>query len=337
MFRQLQRELRQMEGSISIPVEIELDENGCIDRCCPSEDCGVCFKLVFEDWENIVSDEVVYCPLCRHAADCTQWNTLEQSEYHKSLAIAQVQKTIGSALRRDADRLNSDQKKNQFIRIKMSHRPNRLPVAIPASATAAMTQEFQCVECRCRYSSIGISYFCPACGHSSVFDAFFKSIDTVSKTVEALPVIRQALVDFQDKNVAEDSVRQILESELCKVVAYFQKYAESCFSRLTNSGQFTLRRNVFQRLEESDTIWRNASSKGYTDILSDSEYRKLNVYFQQRHLLEHRDGIVDKEYIDRAMDDRFAVGQRLVVSDSNVSELTSIVKKLALAISNLEQ
>ncbi len=336
MFNNLRRELRKLENPISIPVQIELDDNDYVDRCCPSNECGARFKLLFEDWRNIIREEVVFCPLCRFEADCTKWNTPEQLEYHRSLAIAHVQKTVGTALQRDARRFNSRQNNSGFVNITMSHRPNRLRIPIPVSATAVMTQEFQCVECKCRYSSIGIAYFCPACGYNNVFDAFFKSIETVSKTVEALPSIRQALTDFQDENVAEDSVRQILESGLCKMVAYFQKYAESCFSRLPNSGQITLRRNVFQRLEESNIIWQDATSKGYTEILSDSEYQKLNTYFQQRHLLEHQDGIVDQVYIDRAKDDRFATGQRLVVSDSNVSELAFIIEKLSLAISNLK-
>ena len=139
---------------------------------------------MFEDWKNVVGDKVVFCPLCRHEADCTQWNIPEQLEYHRSLAIAHVQRTIGTALQRDARRLNSRQQKNGFVNITMSYRPNRLPVAIPASATAVMTQEFQCVEYKCRYSSIGIAYFCLACSYNNIFDAFCKSIETMSKLLK---------------------------------------------------------------------------------------------------------------------------------------------------------
>ena len=336
MFRNLRRELRKLERSTTISVEIELDDNGYIDRCCPSDDCGTRFKLLYEDWSNLIRDEVVFCPLCRHEADCTQWNTLEQSDYHGELAIAHFQKTIGKAIQRDARSFNSRQRNNKFVNVTMSHRPSRSPIAIPATATAVMTQAFQCVECNCRYSSIGIAFFCPACGYNNVIETFFKSIETVLRTVEALPAIRQALTDVQDENIAANSVRLILENNLCKIIATFQKYAESCFSRLPNSGQFNLRRNLFQNLEQSNVIWQNATSIGYTEILNDTEYQTLNMYFQQRHLLEHQDGIVDQEYIARARDNRFAIGQRLVVSDSSVSELVSIIEKLSIGISKLE-
>lgn len=196
-----------------------------------------------------------------------------------------------------------------------------------------MTQEFQCIECSCRYTSIGTAFFCPACGYNNVIETFSKTLETVQKTVDAIPALRQTLTELQDENIAEDSVRHILENSLCKIVASFQKYAESCFMRLPDSGQFNLRRNLFQRLDESNLLWKEATSIGYTDTLSVGEYQTLNMYFQQRHLLEHQDGIVDQTYIDRSKDNRFAIGQRLVVSDSSVSEIISILEKLSKCIS----
>lgn len=107
MFRNLRQELRKLEGPISIPVEIELDDKGYIDRSCPSEDCGTQFKILYDDWTNLVREEIVFCPLCRHEADCTEWNTTEQSDYHRKLATSHIRNTIGNALRRDARRFNS--------------------------------------------------------------------------------------------------------------------------------------------------------------------------------------------------------------------------------------
>ncbi len=335
MFRDLRRELQKLEGSISIPVEIELDDKGYIDRSCPSEDCGTQFKILCGDWTNLVREEIVFCPLCRHAADCTKWNTTEQSDYHRKLATSHIRNSIGNALRRDARRFNS-KKSDSFIKVSMSYRPNPTPLAMPATATDVMTQDFQCTECSCRYTSIGTAFFCPACGYNNIIDTFSKTLETVQKTVEAIATLRQTLAEFQDENFAEDSVRHILENGLCKIVASFQKYAESCFMRLPNSEQSNLRRNVFQRLDESNLLWKEATSIGYSDILNDAQYLTLNTFFQQRHLLEHQDGIVDQQYIERAKDQRFSIGQRLVVSGSSISELVSIMERLSEGISNLE-
>jgi len=217
----------------------------------------------------------------------------------------------------------------------MSYRPGLIPVPVPAKAAVIMTQEFACIECNCRYSSVGAAFFCSSCGHNSVLDTFANSIATVQKTLEALPEIRTALTDSADENVAEDSVRHICENGLVKTVSSFQRYAESCFHKLPNAGSFNIRRNLSQNLTDSDAIWRDATGTGYTDILDSSEYELLSLYFQQRHLLAHLDGIVDQQYIDRSNDNRFDVGQRLIVGELNVRALATATEKLAEGLATL--
>ena len=306
-----------------------------MDRCCPSDDCGAHFKIMFEDWRNIVRDEVVFCPLCRHESESTEWNTQEQSYYRQDVAISYVHEEVGRALRNDARKFNSRQNRNSFIQMRMSYRPGFVSVPVPAEATDMMSQEFRCTECDCRYSMIGAAFFCPSCGNNSVLDTFANSVETVRKTIAAVPSIRQTLSDSEDENVAEDSIRQICENGLIKIVSCFQRYAEACFHLLPNSSQVSVRQNLFQSLTESEAIWRSATSTGYTDIVSNAEYQALTIHFQQRHLLVHRDGIVDQQYINRAGDIRFKVGQRLIVAESSVIDLADIVEKLANGIAAL--
>ena len=222
---------------------------------------------MFEDWRDIVRDEVVYCPLCRHDADSTKWNTPEQDEYIERTVNAYVAKQFGKAFRSDARKFNSRQNRNSFINMTLSYKPGNIPVAVPAAATDVMTQEFTCEECNCRYSSVGAAFFCPSCGHNSVLDTFANSVETVKKTIAAIPTIRDALLNSVDENVAEDSIRHICENGLVKLVSSFQRYAEACFYKLSNATQFNVRRNLFQNLRESDTIWRDATSTGSRDVV----------------------------------------------------------------------
>lgn len=335
MFDDVLRELQKIERGVQISIDLELDDHGYLDRRCPSDECGTHFKVMFEDWRDIVRDEVVYCPLCRHDAESSEWSTPEQTEYIKNAATAHLQKQLGRAFQNDARRFNSRQSRNSFIKMNMSYRPGHIPVLVPAEATDIMTQEFACEECNCRYSSIGAAFFCPSCGQNSVLDTFANSVETVKKTIATIPAIREALLTSADENVAEDSIRHICENGLVKIVSSFQRYAEACFNKLPNATQFNVRRNLFQSLTISDTIWRDATSTGYTDILNSVEYQALTTYFQQRHLLAHQDGIVDQQYIDRANDRRFDVGQRLIVTESSVSDLAAIIDKLSHGIAAL--
>lgn len=332
MFDDVLRKLRKLEHGTKVSIDLELDDKGYLDRKCPSEDCGINFKVMFEDWRDIVRDEEVFCPLCRHDAKASEWNTPEQSEYIRKFATAYIQKELGQAFQSDAQRFNRSQNRNSFIKMSMSYKPRHIPVPVPANAAEIMTQEFTCENCNCRYASIGAAFFCPSCGHNSVLDTFANSVETVTKTLDAIPAIRAALTDSFDKNVAEDSIRHICENGLVKIVSSFQRYAEACFYKLPNSGSFTVRRNLFQNLVESDEIWRDATGTGYTNLINNDEYEMLLLYFQQRHVLAHLDGIVDQQYINRANDHRFDVGQRLIVTELNVAKLATVIKKLATGL-----
>jgi len=323
------RKLKQLESSAQVPIQLELDDNGYLDRVCPSDECRTHFKVKFEDWRDIVRDEEVFCPFCRHDAKASEWNTPEQTEYIKNAATAYLQKQLGQAFQSDARRFNRSQSRNSFIKMSMSYKPGQIPIPVPASATEIMTQQFQCEQCNCRYSSVGAAFFCPSCGHNSILDTFSNSVQTVKKTIAVIPAIRNALKESTDENVAEDSIRHIYENGLVKIVSSFQRYAEACFHKLSNAGSFTVRRNLFQNIDESDAIWRDVTGTGYTDILDNTEYQSLSLYFQQRHVLAHLDGIVDQQYIDRSNDYRFDVGQKLIVSESSVIHLGTIIEKLA--------
>jgi hypothetical protein len=55
----------------------------------------------------------------------------------------------------------------------------------------------------------------------------------------------------------------------------------------------------------------------------------LNLFFQQRHLLAHREGIVDQEYIDKTHDLTYRPGQKLVIKEVAVNRLADLVQLLA--------
>jgi len=336
MFEEVLRKVRELERGVKVPIRFEVDENGYFDRVCPSRECRTLFKVKFGDWRNIVRDEEVFCPLCRHDAKAIEWNTPAQKRHIKQTARAYVQKQIGRAMQSDASHFNRSQNQNGFINLSMSCKPGIVPVPVPAKAADVMTQEFTCEKCQCRYTSIGAAFFCPACGHNSVLDTFANALSTVRKTINAIPGIRRALIQAADENAAEDSIRHICENGLVKIVSSFQRYAEACFMRLANASAFTVRRNLFQNLTESDDLWRRATGTGYTDILNAADYTRLALYFQQRHVLSHLDGIIDQQYIDRSQDKRLDVGQRLIVSESSVLDLSRIAEPLASGLDGLK-
>jgi uncharacterized Zn finger protein (UPF0148 family) len=327
MFDNIIQELKKLEQGIPVSISIPIDNDGYFDRRCPSQGCLADFKVLMEDWKHKVSDAQVFCPVCREEAKSTEWNTPEQQEYIRQVGINHIRGIIGQAFSQDATDFNRRQRPG-FINISMSYKPGTPTLIVPISAAEELRQKFICEQCGCRYSSLGAAFFCPACGHNSAVSTFSQTIETVRKSLAALPAIREAVQAAADADAAKNTTREILESSMGRVVGAFQRIAEALFDRTPAATTRRRRKNVFQNLTEGSALWRTATGKGYEDLLTPAEMADLMRLFQQRHLLAHCEGIVDQDYITKSGDTIYAVGQRLVIRDGAVSRLAELVTKL---------
>jgi len=327
MFDNIIQELKKLEQGIPVSIPIPIDNDGYLDRRCPSEACLADFKVLIEDWDHKFSAAQVFCPICREEAKSTEWNTPEQNEYIGQVGVNHIGSIISQAFSQDAKDFNRRQRPG-FINISMSYKPGTPMLIVPISAAEELRQKFTCEQCGCRYSSLGAAFFCPACGHNSAESTFSQTIEAVQKSLAALPAIREAVQAVADADVAKNTTREILENSMGRMVGAFQRIAESLFDRTPAATTTRRRKNVFQNLTEGSALWRAATGKGYEDLLPPAEMADLLRLFQQRHLLAHREGIVDQDYITKSGDTTYAVGQRLVIRDGAVSRLAELVTKL---------
>ena len=137
MFDDVLRELRMLERGVTISIGLPDGEDGYFDRLCPHSECKAEFKVFSEDWSNKVTDEKVYCPICRHDADSGEWNTPEQQEYIEEVGKAHLQKRLNKAFKSEARKFNSRQPRGGLIQMSMSYRPDHVRVAIPPDAADA--------------------------------------------------------------------------------------------------------------------------------------------------------------------------------------------------------
>ena len=323
MFEELQRELQRLGGRYEIEVEIASDDDGHIDRECPSLECQFAFKVHEDDWRDIVRDEEVFCPFCGHSANSDKWWTQDQVEHIKELTLARISSHIGQAMKRDADRWNRKQPRNSFITMtmKVDNRPHHVPLP---SAAEPMQIKIACPECKCRYAVVGAAFFCPACGHNAANLVFNQSISGIRSTLDAIENIRTSI---PDRDTAETMARFLVENGLLHAVMAFQRYAEVLYDRYQSSAP--PRRNAFQNISLGSELWNTVAGKQYSDYLTTSELESLTISFQQRHLLAHTQGIVDNDYIVRSGDSTYRVGQRLVVGKDTVRSSLALIEKLA--------
>ncbi|MBT8240548.1 MAG: hypothetical protein KJN63_04915 [Acidimicrobiia bacterium] len=153
MFDETLRQLRRLERGVEVSVEIPLDDAGYLDRKCPSDKCGVYFKVRGDDWfSEKVRDEVAFCPFCREEQPADEWSTPEQDEYIESVGLAHLKGEIDRALTADARRQNLRDRSRPRgglidISMRMEYRPSPRPLVLPVQAAEALRQEFACEEC----------------------------------------------------------------------------------------------------------------------------------------------------------------------------------------------
>jgi len=332
MFENTLALLDELNGEMKYEMQILPDEDGYIDKECPNENCMSKFKVNDEDWANLFSDEAVHCPFCGHEAPARSWWTTEQINQAKEQAIESLSARLGQAMEADARSFNRSQPRKSFFKMSMRFSGKTSFVNLPAFALDEMEQKIQCEECGARYAVVGSAFYCPCCGHNSARLTFFNTIDKVRAKIKNINVVREAIEPIS-KDEAARTCTSLVESSIPDLVVAFQRLCESVYPQL--EGARPLRRNVFQRLDGGNELWQDLVGEGYADWISDVQLRELKKCFQQRHLLQHQDGIVDADYIEKSGDLSYEVGQHLIVKPSDVLEYSNIVETMGKRILSL--
>lgn len=329
MFEKLIRELENLNHKeVSIPMNA--DSEGYLDKECPNKECSFVFKVKEEDWKNLFKNESVYCPMCGHNSPADSFWSTEQVEKAMKQVDKYVRGKIGVALVEGANDFNRRQNRNSFISMSVkvtgTHPQHYI---LPISAKEEFERKFKCDECNANYAVIGSAFFCPCCGNNSVEKTFDESLNKVEIKLNNIPTIRKA-IEPVSKDEAEITCRSLVETALNDCVVAFQRFCEATFLKEKPNEKLSM--NVFQRLENGSKLWREVFNVGYENWLTATEFQRMNTLFQRRHLLSHREGLVDEKYLQRANDLTYKLGQRIIVKENDVTELLRLIRKVVAKI-----
>lgn len=310
---------------MEISIQFTSDEKGYFDRQCPNSKCEYVFKIFMDDWKEKVSNDVVYCPMCGCTATSNNWNTSEQNAEIRKRVVGIGMDYVQNELDRIFGNLAKNNRSNKYINI--SYNPGKRTTFNnnPIGQREEWEVDITCDMCGTRYSVIGSAYFCPCCGYNAVEKVFDESIDTIEKMLSAKEEMFTTFSEKYGKDKADTMCRTLTEGSLADVVSAFQKLAESRFKSIS---KVKVKPNDFQSIERGNMLFLENCGKGYGEWLAPKEIEYLNLMFQRRHILEHNNGLVDERYIIKSGDNIYKVGQRVIVKDTDISELIVIVKKL---------
>lgn len=303
-----------------ISVEIPLDDQGFLDRQCHGDACGRYFKVLHSDWETSDATSVT-CPFCGYVDEPGNFTTEEQQEYLQQVAMSIAQEMLTGFARS----VNRRQSRNSMFSINVQTKFSDIPVPVSPDAVESMRLQIQCDSCGCTYAVIGSGFFCPLCGKNSARHTFRQSLVRARNAVE---VARELGARTDDRDAAAEARRDALENQINNLVTAFQRFGEAIYPELPNYSS-PPSRNLFQRLAQASTKWKEAGGRSFEDMLTPSEWSELLKYFQQRHLLSHQDGFVDADYVAKSGDSGYREGQRLVITESQVLRMAELVEKLA--------
>lgn len=315
------KNLRRLGNSIT--VSFPTDEDRFLGRECPNTECEGYFKI--EPGTGLQgSDLPCHCPYCGHTASPNEFFTKAQVEYAKSVAIRQFTRAIQADLK--SLEFNHKPKGPFGLGISMTLKPGRLP-PVRYYREESLETEAVCSECTLRYAVYGVFGFCPDCGKHNSLQILEKNLEVVGKILElttnTIPEVGVRLIE----NALEDCVSAFdgFGREICRV---FAAKAE----RPSKAEKLS-----FQNLAGARQNVEDAFGFDISKALSANDWDGAIRAFQKRHVVAHKMGVVDAEYISKSGDEYAVVGRKIVVTEDDVRAAMLAVRNLGESLkSSLE-
>lgn len=294
--------LDNLGKQFSIP--ITPDDDGYIGRECPVEDCLGYFKIT--PGTGVKGPAPCFCPYCGHKGGSNTFFTQEQIEYAKSVVLRKVT----DAIHKDLKSLEFEHKPQGLFGIGLSLKVQRsAPLPIRYYREKELETAITCDSCTLRYAIYGVFGWCPDCGVHNSLQILVKNLELARKELTLAVTAEPDLANHLIGDALENAVSAFdgFGRELCQ-----RKSIEVRFQNLTAA-----RRRV-----------QDAFGFDFADALRPDEWDAARRAFQKRHLLAHKMGVIDDDYIQKANDPGAVLGRRIALSQEEVEGSISIVGAL---------
>jgi hypothetical protein len=305
-----------------INVPIPKDERGYIGRECPIASCEGYFKIKLGTGLK-GKDLPCHCAYCGHTASHDQFATKEQVEFVRSVAHRKVVEELYDEFKK----FELDIKPRGPFGIGISMKMKRgEPIPLRQYRERTLETHICCNECALEYSVYGVFAFCPDCGNHNSYQTLQKNIDLVRKQLT-----------LAENQTDDDFKRHLIEDALENCVSVFDGFArESCRVRAHRGNDSTQRSTLsFQNLPRSAKRVRELFNVEMTKGISPTDWNAVHVAFMRRHVLAHRGGVIDQQYLDETKESASLLGRRMLVTVPEVERVAKIV--LVIGRSLLDQ
>jgi hypothetical protein len=287
-----------------IRIQLETDGEGYLGRECPVETCLGYFKIT--PGTGLKGSAPCHCPYCGHVGDQKTFFTKEQIEYAKSVAIRRVKE----AIHKDLKAMEFEHKPSGPFGIGISMRVKESsPHPISYYREKKLETKVTCEKCTLKFAIYGVFGWCPDCGAHNSFQILSKNLEMARKEL--------TLAASQDEEMADYLVRDALEN-IVSAFDGFGREVAACKGAEVRFQNIAAARERIRELFDFD----------FASDLTASQWDDVGRVFQKRHLLAHKMGVIDEEYVRKANDTSAVVGRSVRVSSKEVSDAIAVIETL---------
>jgi len=183
------------------------------------------------------------------------------------------------------------------------------PLPIGYYREKELETEIICDSCTLRYAIYGVFGWCPDCGAHNSLQILSKNLELARKEL--------ALAATVEAELAKHLIGDALEN----VASAFDGFGREICQRKSVEIRFQSLPGARRRVQD-------AFGFDFADALRADEWDTACRAFQKRHLLAHKMGVIDDDYIQKANDPSAVLGRRIALSQMEVEASIAIVESM---------
>ena len=296
-------------------ISIPTDDNGFLGRQCTDGSCKKYFKI--KPGTGLAKPIQAFCPYCGHSDSPNDFWTEEQKAYALSIVGNQVMGEAAKQLKKHEFSIPARGAFGIGFSLKIRHTPE----PIRYYAEREVETLLQCDRCTLDYAVYGVFAFCPDCGAHNSVQILTKNFEVISK------LIRLGESADADTDVASQLVTDALENAVSAFDGFGREVCRVAASRSADPAKAAA--ISFQNLEGSRQRVQDLFGLDISTPLRPEEWAVVARCFKKRHVIAHKLGVMDEQYVQSAGDPDAVAGRKVRISKDEVQELGRLLARIA--------
>ena len=306
----------EREGTFRMNIALPVDEDGYTGRECPNPDCEGYFKVTFGT--GLAGASECCCPYCGRRGEQNEFFTKAQVEFIQSTMLNGITAELIAQLKKS----EFDYRAQGPFGIGFSLKVEGTLPPIAHYREERLETEVICSNCTLRYAIYGVFAFCPDCGIHNSLQILEKNIELAEKEA--------ALASTVEGELAVRLIEDALENEVSSFDGFGRETCRVNASIATTPAK--VGNLSFQSLRNAQDKVQRYFSYDLASPATSEEWTFACRCFQKRHLLAHKLGVVDDDYVKSANDPDAVVGHRISIASDEVTRLAIILRQMGIAL-----